>query len=82
MGLHLIPCSLGLYSATLVDNHWPTAGLRVNSSFLKAGIRSNPLFLLEGITILPSTPSAGCDTFRASSLHQPRQFYTRAAFDA
>ena len=46
---------------SLVDNHWPTAGLRVNSSFLKAGIRSNPLFLLEGITILPSTPSAGCD---------------------
>ena len=40
--------------------HWATAGLRVNSSFLKAGIRRNPLLLLEGITILPSPPSAGC----------------------
>ena len=41
---------------SLVDNHWPTAGLRVNLSLLKAGIGSNPLFLLEGITILPSNP--------------------------
>ena len=43
-----------------VDNHWPTAGLWVNSTFLKAGFGSNLLFLLEGITLLPSTPSAGC----------------------
>ena len=47
---------------TRVDDHWPTAGLRVSSTFLKAGLRSNPLFLLEGITILRSTPSAGCAT--------------------
>ena len=45
---------------SLVDNHWPTARLRVNLYFLKEGIGSNPLFLLKGITILPSTPSAGC----------------------
>ena len=45
---------------SLVDNQWPTAGVRVNFSFLKAGFRSNQLFLLEGITILPSTTSAGC----------------------
>ena len=45
----------------LFDNHWPTANLQVNSSFLKPGFRSNPLFPLEGITILPSTPSAGCE---------------------
>ena len=45
---------------SLVDNHWLTAGLQMNSSFLKAGMGSKPLFLLKGITILPSTPSAGC----------------------
>ena len=42
---------------SLVDN-WHTAGLRVNSSFLKAGFKRNMLFLLEGITIMPSTPLA------------------------
>ena len=56
------------FLTSLVDNHWPTAGLRVNSSFLKAGIGSNPLFLREGITILPSTPSAGCVTVTAIKL--------------
>ena len=45
---------------SLVDNHWLTAGLRVNLFFRKEGIRTSPLFLLRGITILPSTPSAGC----------------------
>ena len=34
---------------SLVDNHWPTAGLQVNPSFLKAGNGSNPLFLLKEI---------------------------------
>ena len=36
---------------SLVNIHWPTAGLWVNSSFLKAGIKSNAFFLVEGITI-------------------------------
>ena len=39
----------------------------MNSSFRKAGFRSSPLFQLEGITILPSTPSAGCGNL--SQLH-------------
>ena len=60
--------TLGMTSLTsLVDNQWPTAGLRVNSSLLKAGIGSNPLFLLEGITILPSTASAGCGALLLAS---------------
>ena len=45
---------------SIVDNHWPTAVLHVNLSFLKAGIKSNTLFLIEGITILPKTLSTGC----------------------
>ena len=66
---HLFFCSVGEFCdalnttslTSLVDNHWPTAGLRVMSPFLKDGIGSNPLFLPEGITILPSSPSAGCE---------------------
>ena len=59
---------------SLVDNHWPTAGLRVISPFLKAGIGSNPLFLPEGITILPSSPSAGCE----KSINQKRKIREKA----
>ena len=46
---------------SLVGNHWATAGLRVKLSSVKGGVRSDPLFLLEGNTILPITPTAGCD---------------------
>ena len=63
------------YLTSLVDNHWSTAGLQVNSSILKAGIRSNPLFLLEGITICqPILPLAvhwtrlHCTTFICTAL--------------
>ena len=34
---------------SLVDNHWHTAGLQENSSFLKAGIRSTPFSCSRGL---------------------------------
>ena len=54
--------TLGKISLTSLDrNHWATAGFRMNLSSVKGGIRSNPLFLLEGNTILPMTPTTGCE---------------------
>ena len=55
-------CTLGkTFLSLLVDNHWATGRLRLNSSPVKVKLIIFPLFLSEGNAILPIPPKAVCD---------------------
>ena len=47
--------------ASIVDYHWATAWIWVNSSSVKEGIISSPLFSLEGNPVLSMTLKDGCE---------------------